>query len=407
MAIYTHNENNPIADKTVDDFLTTESPAVYSEVGKEPVRVIDIEGEPWVVEAYYNQILTNNGNPMSVDVSKNLTLQTYRKIINYQLSLTSKPSYSVGPYSEDMLEGEANFPPHTIVPHIGDMFIATYSGRRMLWTLIGENVSSASAYTSRVYSSAFQFFSTDEAFFRNLEDKTVETLVFDEEALELGQASLITPKEVNVRIGYGALLRKVLSSLYENFYEEALGTFIVSLEDGGTRSYDPFAVDFFNRGFNRKNLNGYRFPSEYGTTRISEFSIKPTFWRAVMERDITWLEHAPRYFGANPTALTIFSGNQWSLRRAGISKVYAPSIWKKEETIEDLEPYLGSNALWDGSTDDLSEDDVLYKKLFDGQQWTPEELNSFYTEARTEATAQNLRKLILLAILLNDFTHLG
>lgn len=396
MPLYTSDEdaNLNVAAELVD----TNTIAHHDDIGYTQELITDIEGDGWIAEAYYNQVVNSDTRVKPLDLTTPASKQAYNKVIDFQLSVVQRPDYERNENQEDMMSGVALFYPHTIIPHVGDMFVATYGGRRLIWVLTGESVRVKSNYMNRVYEADFRFYSSDLSLVAELDRRSNQSLTFSEELLEKGKAPILTAKESNIRIGYGELMASTVNTIYRNFLDSRLGTFII--KEGRLTKYDPFVVDFFNKTIGRANLNGYGYPKEYGTGFRYEECGLPTFWEAVLAQDPTWLENAPRYYESGTPVADEMQVAAYSVKRVGINHLYLPEMWEREDYTETSTPYIGSEALWAAQKDKYTEDDSLYFKAIKGQSWTPDELSAYYNRHKSDKTIFGLRKLVLLAVLL-------
>lgn len=228
---------------------------VYAETHSEVKSVTSIQGTPIRV-TYFSQLLNEDDEPRTLDLLLDPTLQQYCKVVNARLMIQGDDfSFQTDiSKSTSELSGTAIMYA-SMIPDVGDMFIYPLEdGRFGLFRITSFVVKTY--FTKTPHEVEFKLHQIlDDATQQNLELKTVKTVYFNDDTKELTETE-------QVAVGTPRVLRKLIETYYDEFYDQLTRTFLVP-NDRGLRIYDPFVVEFWNEVIEHHIRGTLPRPTEY------------------------------------------------------------------------------------------------------------------------------------------------
>lgn len=200
---------------------------------------VTLDGSPWVTEAYYNQLLKEDDTPRQLDLGIDPSLQQYLKINNFVINATDALSVSTEKTSGISTVSGAGQMYATIVPQLGDMFVARMKDGKLGLFVIA-NIQRMQYLKNSGFEVEYRLFDYHNANFQaDLTRKTVEVFNFNEDGVACGNGLVKT----NGLTDPGNTLVKLVNWYYDLFYSRITET---TLFPASNRVYDPFVVPFFN-----------------------------------------------------------------------------------------------------------------------------------------------------------------
>ena len=241
MPIFNPNTKTPSATRegtiSVSD-KAYKSSTVNSKITKLGSLITTLEGYPWTV-TYYHQILGKDDQGRPLDLELPPTLQQYKRINTFELKVTDPLTYEYKQETgESFLKGSANIYPNTIVPHLGDMFIAhTPDGKESLFNVI--SINPLSYFNEKVYTIEYVLYDELESrYINDINSKVVDLNFFVKTKQIEGKSPLLTLSDYNFKL----VLEKQYSELIEMYAQEFIDSKInyLILPDQEKYTFDPY-----------------------------------------------------------------------------------------------------------------------------------------------------------------------
>lgn len=239
MPLFTEDVKEENLHKTAKELETTVITA--SDVVQTAITN-NISGYKWEID-YYNQILGNGDEPKQPDVSLNITLQSYRKIENLEI-IMSTPLSSNNP---NELSGDGFININGTV-HKEDIFIGKIHNNKTAIFKI-EEVILDTYEDNNIYKVSFKLFgySTDVNLYENIINKVATNYVYNNEYRFTNQSPTILKKDA-YNFEYGMNTIKNIMQLYFNkYYDKKMN--LISIEDNDGKMIDPYLNDFIIKVF--------------------------------------------------------------------------------------------------------------------------------------------------------------
>lgn len=208
----------------------------------------NIAGYKWEVD-YYNQIIGNGDEPKQPDVTYNITLQSYRKIENLEIIMSS-PLTSTNP-SELGGDGYINI---NGTVHQHDIFIAKIHNNKTAIFKI-EEVILDTYEDNNIYKINFKLFgySTDKILYENIINKVATNYVYNNEYRFTNQSPTILKKDVyNFEYGMNTI-KGVMTTYFNKYYDRKMN--YVAIEDNNGKMIDPYLNDFIIKAYSGIDYN--------------------------------------------------------------------------------------------------------------------------------------------------------
>lgn len=208
----------------------------------------NIAGYKWEVD-YYNQIIGNGDEPKQPDVSVNITLQSYRKIENLEIIMSS-PLSSTNPND---LGGDGFININGTV-HQHDIFIAKIHNNKTAIFKI-EEVTLDTYEDNNIYKISFKLFgySTDRTIYENIINKVATNYVYNNEYRFANQSPTILKKDAyNFEYGMN-IIKGIMSSYFNKYYDKKMNYIAIDGNDG--KMIDPYLNDFIIKAYSSMEYN--------------------------------------------------------------------------------------------------------------------------------------------------------
>lgn len=245
MPLYVENEVKENLHKTSKELETTVITA--SDITQTAITN-NIAGYKWEVD-YYNQIIGNGDEPKQPDVTYNITLQSYRKIENLEIIMSS-PLTSTNP-SELGGDGYINI---NGTVHQHDIFIAKIHNNKTAIFKI-EEVILDTYEDNNIYKINFKLFgySTDKILYENIINKVATNYVYNNEYRFTNQSPTILKKDA-YNFDYGMnTIKGVMTTYFNKYYDRKMN--YVAIEDNNGKMIDPYLNDFIIKAYSGIDYN--------------------------------------------------------------------------------------------------------------------------------------------------------
>jgi hypothetical protein len=329
MPIATYNPTRPVAP--ISTPLPVQPESYQSAVVEDPVTPVRgllayVSGSPWAVD-YYSQILGRDNDLKDLDYGSPSTYQTYNKLIDLELRVTTALSSSQDEETAIMsVTGSALFYPIPhVIPNAGDVFLAR-TGDLHQGIYRVTSVERKSFNRDAVYEISYELaflVDVDPSRFADLEQRVSRVHYFHKERLVQGLNPLIQAPEQEhyqtIRGSYKDLVRYYC----QTFFHPSLQTFIIPGQ--ADTIYDPFVVSYL-----LKIVGILEAPQMAKVRQIDlekdPYIAQPQFWTALLERRWTILDYANKTMGI--VSMESFSRDPMlkGPRYSGIHKVVYPLL---------------------------------------------------------------------------------
>lgn len=245
MPLYVEDEVKENLHKTSKELETTVITA--SDITQTAITN-NIAGYKWEVD-YYNQIIGNGDEPKQPDVTYNITLQSYRKIENLEIIMSS-PLTSTNP-SELGGDGYINI---NGTVHQHDIFIAKIHNNKTAIFKI-EEVILDTYEDNNIYKINFKLFgySTDKILYENIINKVATNYVYNNEYRFTNQSPTILKKDA-YNFDYGMnTIKGVMTTYFNKYYDRKMN--YVAIEDNNGKMIDPYLNDFIIKVYSGIDYN--------------------------------------------------------------------------------------------------------------------------------------------------------
>lgn len=280
-----------------------------------------VEGSSWIVD-YYSQVLGSDSPLSGQQLSVSSAYQSYKKIKDFELKVSSSLSTSQDDESKEMTVSGSAIVYHAVIPNEGDMFIAD----------IGEGKTGVFRITSTVKKSIFKTacyeinysLDTDQQEKKNdLESKVVDTLHFNKDYITLGKDPLILPTDHNALLNLKRAYEVMAHQYFKKFLSHEYKTLILP-NQGGKSIYDPYLTRFLLDTVDNWECQDARLVRQLSVDD-DPLMKGASLWTAMVHREPQYLETcftnaglvSARTFSSNPR----FNG----IRYTGVSYVVYPT----------------------------------------------------------------------------------
>lgn len=239
MPLFNDDEVNENLHKTSKELETTVITA--SDVTQTAITN-NIAGYKWEVD-YYNQIIGNGDEPKQPDVTYNITLQSYRKIENLEIIMSS-PLTSTNP---NELGGDGYININGTV-HQHDIFIGKIHNNKTAIFKI-EEVTLDTYEDNNIYKISFKLFgySTDKIMYENIINKVATNYVYNNEYRFANQSPTILKKDAyNFEYGMNTI-KGIMSTYFNKYYDRKMN--YIAIEDNSGKMIDPYLNDFIIKAY--------------------------------------------------------------------------------------------------------------------------------------------------------------
>lgn len=281
-----------------------------------------LPGSKWKV-ILYTQIKGGEEEAAPFQRGKDIPLQQYKKIINYELLLQGSLSTAIDENGMEVSTGTCLVYPGLRV-NFGDMFIADIgNGRAGLFT-INERPVKKSRFKESVFevSVVLQDYMTAELD-RELETYVQERYYFDRNQLKYGSSSIIVESQYHDKTDLEKFGNQFREMYVHEFYNYQYNSFILA-DPAGAPTYDPFLTRAVTH-----LIDLMAFPMAHKINRFnaSDLGIERviTLWDCLLERKPMLLPClAMRNFKAIPAHLFSKSIRAQSFAFSGMSQMLGP-----------------------------------------------------------------------------------
>jgi hypothetical protein len=310
--------------------------------------ITEIEGDPWVLEAWYGQFLGEDDYPTRLDFRLDPTLQGYYRIRNYVIKTITPLSLDTDEDVISTLSGSANvYPGNT--PNQWDMFVGrTKEGRRGLFTVV-ELPRRLSYLSYTAYEINYELVAwMDDKHQRELDRKTVKELYFDANNPTCPGKSVATVDEKQSVIEE---ILRLATIYYDLFFDRKMQTFIQ--ETDLKRYYDDQCTAFLNGILPEQLRPKLPRATRYDTPNVNRHTKTKTIFDILRDGQKTFWNIIDPEFAYADTAHFYSDFVMTSIIMSDISAVYHPSTegTLKSDTLTPDGYYVFSKNFYDESED--------------------------------------------------------
>jgi len=300
MPIATYAPSRPTAPIQVP--IPAQPPTYASAVVADPITPVrgllaHVAGGSWAVD-YYSQILGHDSDLKDLDYSSPAVYQTYHKLIDLELKVTTALNSSQDDETAIMsVTGTALFYPIPhVIPNVGDVFVAqTGDIHRGMFRVV--SVERKSFNRDAIYELSYElvvFIDVDPTRYTDLEQRVGRTHYFHKDRLVQGLNPLIQAPEQQqyrtIESAYADLIRYYC----QTFYHPTVQTFV--LPGQSSTVYDPYVVEYL-----LKIANILDAPPLAKVRQVNiendPYLQQPQFWTALLERRWDLLDYAHTRMG--------------------------------------------------------------------------------------------------------------
>lgn len=396
MALVTRNEDAPPIKQPAQVRITKptyKGVTVDTRYHPNNALLTTLEGSKWVVE-YYQQIIDDDSGLNGQMVNREAIFQQYRLIKEVEIRVTSPLTPSQNDDTKEMQTiGSAHVHP-TIVPNVGDMFLADIGdGREGVFRITTSERKSIFKDTAHFIEYVLIDYSTEERRI-DFKRKTVQTLYYLKDFNYYGQNPLIEEEEYNLVRYLEIQLRTITESYFKRFFSKEYSSLMLPSQEYPT--YDHFLVKAIKATFNTDEameIQYIRTPNVSSDQTMGAISV----WNAILYQDPKYLLHAfsrvgivsTRTFTKEPMMESIYHGGfQYIVYPADNEVSVDYELQKREKSLMDISLQSGSSMLGDL-------DKLIPSKELDGLPYDKAPLikpitvddyyifsSSFYTESK-------------------------
>lgn len=290
-----------------------------------------IEGRPWTVEAYYQQVVGETDELKDFDPALPSALQPYVKISQLELRVQSPLESSQDPGTGAVtVSGEAVlYPP--FVANVGDIFIATTALAEL--TLFRVTESTRKTFTKlscyQIRYEVARYLAAGDPDYLVLEDRVIREEVFVKDRLVQGLSPTLQPKTFKALADLQHAYEALIEDYFRTFYHPNTATLLLP---GQTELvYDPFLVDYVAK------TAPIHLAPELGQLRrlpntVFEGFKRPTLWLGLLERD-------PRLIPQMAEAMRIITVRSFPTQIHVATLAHVGIRWVLYPTVVDLSVY--------------------------------------------------------------------
>ena len=269
-----------------------------------------VEGSSWKVN-YYQQVLEADSELAPQQVNKSGVYQQYFEILGLEIKVTDPLSSSqdieTGSFE---VTGSAIIYP-TLIPNVGDMFIADVGdGREGIFSITESE--RLSILNDPCYRVNYVLVAQDnQSRHADLKSKTIKTTHFVRKRLEHGEDPLLVTEDYHRNLSMEEHLQDLRSRYFPQFFSKSIATLEVPGQDCVT--YDPFLARAILETMDENDHPLIRQMRPYSAD-LPGLQPPVTVWDAVKEFDAGVLPMASeqlalvdsRYFGVIPQYESVF-----------------------------------------------------------------------------------------------------
>lgn len=283
-----------------------------------------IEGMSWSVR-YYSQLLSANDVPKPFDPSLAAAYQSYTVYTDFDLKVQDSLAFSLKEdpdAAEFDATGVAFVLPSTIVPNVGDVFLADIGdGREGFFSVT--NQERKTIFRDSTYEITYALIAIDDATMKaQLDDKVVADRAYVVDRISEGLSPILTGEEEATYIWLQEADKRTFDVYIDQFWSNRINTFIVPGQD--EILYDPNLVKFLRFTNNFSESNKLRETIDISVGQYPEFRSK-TIWDALISNHPDTIKSVAK----NPSIVSTwaFKGSQLfvSIYRHAIDSVVTMS----------------------------------------------------------------------------------
>lgn len=381
-----------------------ETASVYQNTNERVKAVPYIEGNTWTVE-YYGRLI-GNSDPATLDTDiTDPTLMQFQLVKNMELRVTQELSQTTDEQTQlTTVTGVANMYP-IVIPIIGDVFLAPLGdgnwGKFTITSTERQSIYKESAWTITYTQGEY----VSEPLLELLNDRVVQTLIFDLNGLNEAGGALATESEWNRNVLRKKYIIDMVNWYYEEFYHPTIKTFLVP--DEFVKLYDPYVVEFWNFLIG-KELNGGRLLPHQFDVRSSIFKTDyVTVWDAIQKQSNAVLSRAVHSMAELPTSVFALGYINFTIHSSGLDKIIYPHevnglavTGGTDLPVNPLIPYIFSAEFYANASTGQSDLELLVHQMIDGTIIPFNDVKALYLELKNRTPLQRFYEIPLLIALL-------
>lgn len=280
-----------------------------------------IEGSSWTV-TYYSQVLGKNSPLSGQQLSLDAPYQSYKKICDLELKVTSALSTSQESDSKEMqVNGSALIYPF-MVPNEGDMFVADIGEGKLGLFRITATVKK-SIFKAACYEINYTLDTDNEEKRIDLEHKVVDTLQFNKDYLNFGKDPLLIKSDHQALLDLKKAYEVLLYQYFKKFFSNEFKTLIVPSQ-GGRTVYDHFLVKFLLDTIDNWDCQDVSFLRAL-VVDDDPVMESDNLWTALQHRDADYLQTGFTQIGLVSTRAFTANPRLNGIRYTGIQSVIYPT----------------------------------------------------------------------------------
>lgn len=295
MPAFKRNDNNSIgvnSDPNIslkDIRERLDSNVINTKDRQQDMIASNISGMAWSID-YYNQVLSINQEPTSLDVNTTPSIQKYSKIENLEIYLND----SIDNTAIEDIEVTGKIQSSFVVYKDDVVITKLLDGRHVMFSILETNVKHYQL--SKIYDVTIGnaiILDNHLEYFKNLESKVIKHLVYDKDHMSTVSKPLLTKKEYVDRRDLKSDLNRLEKWYVKEFFDKTLGVFRFKTNKGVyldtllnkfvsgmlSQSDHPVLIDLKTYDYNIDNIVDY------------------TIWDVVTNRDIDLLEYTETKLG--------------------------------------------------------------------------------------------------------------
>lgn len=320
---------------------------VTPQIADEPYRsaIVDTTVTPYsqlitnisgslITGEYYSQVLGASQAPGPFNPSTDVSYQQYRHIHKMDAKLSGTLQPSVDPQTQQAtLSGTVVMFPF-IKPNAGDVWVLNIGdGRLGVFTV--KSPKTLSLYTQTCYECEITLYMyLSAAIQQNLDDKTVEHLYYNRDALLYNNYPILTTQESQNQKTSVTYSKELIRLYFSKFFSNMYSTFLVP--DQYRVTYDPYVVDFISRML---TADDHRLITRLRTliTDDYRYSIRDCIWYALLTRDYSYIDSG--FTDAWLVPVTAFTNNpaMMGIRFSGVEMVVVPKTQVGFDVVNSLQ----------------------------------------------------------------------
>lgn len=363
MAIATYTPSSRTTKKPVITAKANEHIAIDMRVNPAQSLLTHVSGKKWTLRNYYNQQLTQDGEPTPLQLSLSKVNQQYLAISDLELRVSDALSLQQDSNTMEMTYTGAGTLLPGLIPIVGDMFVADIGdGRDGLFALTRAEQKSILKATTYVIEYTLVDYLTDE-YRTNLFEKTVRTANYVVDYLALGKNPVLVEGSYKQYLELTKWKYQLAESYFRDFFNTEFNTFLLPEQPSPT--YDPYLTEFVTALVSIDDNADYRNVNCLNVDTGSNTHHK-TFWDALIARDDNILDHTknvvdcfsvrnmpshPRYSGIRYSGIDLvinYNDDGWPSSELSSSE---PRVFNRAVSVETLFTTQMENVASDASVE--------------------------------------------------------